>query len=67
MARKITLVFHREPECWWAESPDLERYTAAAPTYEELRRMIVEELPVFKGEELEFFEIFEEPEQVKTA
>ncbi|MHC9539181.1 MAG: type II toxin-antitoxin system HicB family antitoxin [Vulcanimicrobiota bacterium] len=67
MARKITLVYHGESECWWAESPDLPRYTAAAPTLEELRKMIFTELSLFKGEEFEFFEVFEDRDQARTA
>lgn len=33
----MRFVYHREPEGWWAESPDLPGFSAAAPTLLELR------------------------------
>jgi hypothetical protein len=57
MARKVTIVYHQDPECWWAESPDIERYKAAREKLEDLRHMIYAELPKFLGEELEIHEV----------
>ena len=57
MARKITIIYHQDQECWWAESPELERYTAVREKLEDLRYMIHAELPEFLGEELEIGEI----------
>ena len=57
MARKITIIYHQDPECWWAESPELERYTATRERFEDLRYIIHTELPEFLGEELEITEV----------
>ncbi len=32
----VRIVYHREPGGWWAESPDIERWSAAADTYAEV-------------------------------
>ena len=34
--RVVRIVYHREPDGWWAESPDMERWSAAADTYAEV-------------------------------
>jgi predicted RNase H-like HicB family nuclease len=38
----IRVIYHHEPEGWWAESPDVERWAAAAATYEECRKLAEE-------------------------
>lgn len=45
--RRVTIEYHIEPDGWWAESPDLPRWTAAAVTYEELRDLVFEGLAEF--------------------
>jgi len=57
VARKITIIYHQEPECWWAESPEIGNYTATRERLEDLRYMIHTELPGFLGEELEIAEV----------
>ena len=59
--RKITVFFRRFPESWVAKSHDIERYTAVADTYEELRDLVIEGLPFFLGEPAEIIEIFDKP------
>lgn len=36
--RRITIQYHHEREGWWAESPDLAGFSAAAGNFNELRR-----------------------------
>ncbi len=36
----IRVIYRREVEGWWAESPDVDGWTAAADTYEELRDLV---------------------------
>ncbi len=40
----LRVIYHHEPEGWWADSPDVAGYTAAAPTYEEVRVLVEEGL-----------------------
>lgn len=37
---RIRVIYHDEsPHGWWAESPDIERWSAAADTYEAVRQL----------------------------
>lgn len=37
---RIRVIYHDEsPHGWWAESPDVERWTAAGGTYDEVRQL----------------------------
>ena len=38
-AMLVRILYHHEPEGWWAESPDMERWTAVGRTFEEVRRL----------------------------
>jgi predicted RNase H-like HicB family nuclease len=40
----ITIIYHQEPDGFWAESPDAPGFTAVAPTREELDRRVEEGL-----------------------
>jgi predicted RNase H-like HicB family nuclease len=35
----ITVIYHREPDGWWAEAPAVTGWSAAAATLDELREM----------------------------
>jgi predicted RNase H-like HicB family nuclease len=49
--REIRIRYHYEPDgAWWADSPDLERFTAAAETFAEVRRQAREGAEVFAEE-----------------
>ena len=51
MAREIHIRYHYEPDgTWWADSPDLERFTAAAGSFDEVRRQAREGAGFFAGE-----------------
>lgn len=41
----IRVVYHREGESWWAESPDVDGYTAAAASLSDLRGLVRGGLP----------------------
>ncbi len=41
----IRVIYHHEDEGWWAESPDVAGWTAAADSYEEVRRLAEEGIP----------------------
>jgi predicted RNase H-like HicB family nuclease len=38
----IIIIYHEEPDGFWAESPDAPGFTAVAPTREELDRRVEE-------------------------
>lgn len=51
--RRVTVYYHHEPgEGWWADSPDLPGYSAAADSYESVRQQVTEGVPWFAGEEV---------------
>lgn len=41
---QVFVIYHFEPEGWWAESPDVTGYTAAAHSLTELRELVLDGL-----------------------
>lgn len=41
----IRVIYHLEEGSWWAESPDLKGWLAAADTYEEIVELVEEGVP----------------------
>ncbi len=41
----IRVIYHREPEGWWAESPDVAGWTAVADSYSEIVKLAEEGIP----------------------
>ena len=41
----IRVIYHREPEGWWAESPDVEGWTAVGGSYAEVLKLAKEGIP----------------------
>ena len=41
----IRLIYHCEPEGWWAESPDVEGWTAVGSSYAEVLELAEEGIP----------------------
>ena len=35
----VRVLYHHEPEGWWAESPDIDGWSVTAESYEEVRRL----------------------------
>jgi predicted RNase H-like HicB family nuclease len=35
----VRVLYHEEPQGWWAESPDISGWSVAGKTYEEVRRL----------------------------
>jgi predicted RNase H-like HicB family nuclease len=35
----VRVLYHHEADGWWAESPDIDGWTVAGETYEEVRRL----------------------------
>lgn len=40
--RTVRIRYHYEPEGWWADSPDLQGFSAAGSTFLEVRQFAVE-------------------------
>jgi predicted RNase H-like HicB family nuclease len=38
----VRVLYHEEPEGWWAESPDVTGWSAAGQTYDEVRQLAEE-------------------------
>ena len=38
----IPVLYHEDPRGWWAGSPDIERWTVAGETYDEVRALVEE-------------------------
>ena len=38
----IRILYHEDPPGWWAESPDIDRWTVAGETYDEVRALVEE-------------------------
>ena len=36
----VRVIYHREPEGWWAESPDIPGWYAAGESYEAVRALV---------------------------
>jgi len=41
----IRVIYHHEPEGWWAESPDVKGWIAAGDSYAEVLRLAEEGIP----------------------
>lgn len=41
----IRVIYHHEPEGWWAESPDVEGWTAVGSSYSEVLELTQEGIP----------------------
>jgi predicted RNase H-like HicB family nuclease len=39
------VIYHREADGWWAESPDVERWCAAGDSYAAVRQLAVDGIP----------------------
>lgn len=50
--RTARVIYHQEPEGWWASSADVPGYYGIGETYEEARDEISEGLPWTAGEDL---------------
>jgi predicted RNase H-like HicB family nuclease len=50
--RRARVVYHREKDGWWAESPEVPGWTAAGDSFEEVHNLAHEGLPFFAEEKL---------------
>lgn len=45
----VRVLHHREADGWWAESPDVEGWSAAGDTYGEVVKLAEESIPLALG------------------
>jgi predicted RNase H-like HicB family nuclease len=38
----VRVLYHEEPDGWWAESPDVDGWSAAGATFDEVHRLAAE-------------------------
>jgi predicted RNase H-like HicB family nuclease len=43
----VQVIYHDEPDGWWAESPDVDGFGAAGESLEEVRRLAAEGIPFY--------------------
>jgi predicted RNase H-like HicB family nuclease len=60
--RRVTVIYHWEPEGCWAESPEVPGFSAAAPTIEDLRGEVQGGLEFHFGEPSHLVELLAEQE-----
>jgi predicted RNase H-like HicB family nuclease len=55
MASEVTvrIHYHQEPRGWWAESPEIDGWSLAGETYEEVRRLAEDGVPFALASEAE--------------
>jgi predicted RNase H-like HicB family nuclease len=41
----VRVLYHQEPEGWWAESPDIAGWTVAGDSYDEVRQLAEDGVP----------------------
>ncbi|HYI98750.1 MAG TPA: hypothetical protein VEX36_03590 [Thermoleophilaceae bacterium] len=47
----VRVIYHHEPDGWWAESPDVEGWSAAGDSYADVRKLAHEGIPFALGHE----------------
>ena len=62
--REVVVIYHFEPEGYWAESPDVAGFSAAGETLAEVREMAFEGLRFHVGDDVALIEKF--PESVSV-
>lgn len=65
--RTAQLIYHDEPEGWWAASPDLPGYSASGESFEEVRRLAREGAPWYAEEELDLHHLVPGPRSWWTS
>lgn len=54
--RSVRVVYHNETDTWWAESPDVPGFSAAAESLDDLRELVRTGLTFHLGDQIEIFE-----------
>jgi predicted RNase H-like HicB family nuclease len=49
----VRVIYHHETDGWWAESPDVEGWSAAGGSYPEVRQLAVDGVPFALGHDAE--------------
>jgi predicted RNase H-like HicB family nuclease len=49
----VRVIYHHEVEGWWAESPDVEGWSAAGDDFPKVRSLAVEGIPFALGRDAE--------------
>lgn len=55
--RRVLVIYHHEPDGWWAESVDVQGWTAVGESFDEVRNLAHEGLPFFLEEDVAIEEI----------
>jgi predicted RNase H-like HicB family nuclease len=47
----VRVIYHHEPDGWWAESPDVDGWSAAGSSYGEVVKLAEEGVPLALGQD----------------
>lgn len=65
--QKVRVIYHSEPDGWWAETPDFPGYTAVGATFKKVRELVFEGIPDLAGRELEELHLEESAPSLRTG
>jgi nuclear transport factor 2 (NTF2) superfamily protein len=57
----VRVIYHHEDDGWWAESPDVEGWSAVGDDFPEVRNLAVVGIPVGASGRLSFWAAWPEP------
>ncbi len=60
----VRIIYHHEADGWWAESPDVEGWSAAGGSYAEVRQLAVEGIEFALGHQAQLEHYVPAGEQV---
>lgn len=60
----VRVIYHHEEDGWWAESPDVEGWSAAGQSFDELRALAEEGIPFALDHDVELEHFVPAGEQV---
>lgn len=49
----VRVIYHHEEDGWWAESPEIEGWSAAGDSYPEVHQLAIEGVPFALGHDAE--------------
>lgn len=45
--KTVKIVYHRDEDAWWADSPDMPGFSAIGDTFNDTRKLALEDIPFY--------------------
>ena len=45
--KSVKIVYHRDEGAWWADSPDMPGFSAVGDTFDDTRKLALEDIPFY--------------------